>query len=84
MTEQANKLRLSNEESNRLTREALETAMILLLKDKDFDKISISAFPKENINTAQSDLKSAINYEDLIKKALQNPDDDIVKVDPLS
>ena len=51
------------------------------LETLSFDKISTSDFPKEKIDTAQSDLKSAINYEDLIKKALQNPDDDIVKVE---
>ena len=51
------------------------------LESLNFDNISVADFSKEKIDTAQSDLKSAINYEDLIKKVLANPDDDIVKVE---
>ncbi len=35
-------LRLSNEESNRLTKECLQTALILLLKEKPLEKITIT------------------------------------------
>ena len=35
-------LRLSNEESNRLTREALGIAMVRLMDEKDFDRITIT------------------------------------------
>ena len=35
-------LRMSNKESNRLTRECLQTALIYLMGQKPFDKISIS------------------------------------------
>ena len=37
-----NALRLSNEESNRLTRECIEAALILLMKENDFQSISIT------------------------------------------
>ena len=40
--ERRNVLRLSNEESNRLTRECIEAALILLMKDTDFHSISIT------------------------------------------
>lgn len=33
--------RLSNKETNRLTREAICTALVLLMKEHSFDKISI-------------------------------------------
>ncbi|MBQ8617766.1 MAG: TetR/AcrR family transcriptional regulator [Clostridia bacterium] len=36
-----NALRLSNEESNQLTRECIEAALVLLMKDHDFESISI-------------------------------------------
>lgn len=40
--EKHNVLRLSNQESNQLTRECLETALIRLLADKELEKISIT------------------------------------------
>ena len=40
--EKRNALRLSNEESNKLTRECLQTALILLMAEKDIDKISVT------------------------------------------
>ncbi len=39
-------LRLSNEESNKLTRECLRTAMFKLLEQKSFDKITITDIAK--------------------------------------
>ncbi len=36
-------LRLSNEETNRLTRESLETALLQLLQEQDIRDISIEA-----------------------------------------
>ncbi len=41
-------LRLSNEESNRLTRECIQTALIKLMKDKPFDKITITELVKRS------------------------------------
>lgn len=40
--EKRNVLRLSNEESNKITRECIQTALIHLLSEKDMDKISIT------------------------------------------
>ncbi len=40
--EKRNVLRLSNEESNQLTRECLETALLYLMTDKELDKITIT------------------------------------------
>lgn len=37
-----NALRLSNEESNQLTKECIEAALVMLMKDHDFDSISIT------------------------------------------
>ena len=45
------------------------------------DNIEATYFSKEKTDTIQSDLKSAVNYEDLIKKVLSNPDDNVVKVE---
>ena len=38
-----NALRLSNMESNRLTRECIETALLILMEDKDLDDITITS-----------------------------------------
>ena len=42
-----NALRLSNEESNRLTRECIEAALVLLMKDSDFASITITDIIKK-------------------------------------
>lgn len=41
-------LRLSNEESNKLTRECVRTALILLISDTPFDKITTTAIIKKS------------------------------------
>lgn len=41
-------LRLSNEESNKLTRECVRTALILLINDTPFDKITTTAIIKKS------------------------------------
>lgn len=41
-------LRMSNEESNRLTRECLQTALIYLMNEKPFDKITITELVKRS------------------------------------
>lgn len=41
-------LRLSNQESNRLTRESLQTALLLLMSEKPFDKITITELVKRS------------------------------------
>ena len=41
-------LRMSNKESNRLTRECLQTALITLMGQKSFDKITISELVRKS------------------------------------
>ena len=41
-------LRLSNEESNKITKECLQTALIQLMNEKPFDKISITELVKRS------------------------------------
>ena len=41
-----NALRLSNAESNRLTRECIESALLILMEDKDLEDISITSIIK--------------------------------------
>ena len=41
-------LRLSNQESNRLTRECLQTALIYLMNEKPFEQIHISELARRS------------------------------------
>lgn len=41
-------LRLSNQESNKITRECLQTALVLLMSEKPFDKITITELVKRS------------------------------------
>lgn len=47
ITDRQEGLRLSNQESNRLTRECLRTALICLMGEKEFDKITITELVKK-------------------------------------
>lgn len=80
----AENLRLSNEESNRITRECLQTALVLLLKEKKVEEITITELVKRsgvsrtafyrNYNTKE-DILAEIhnNLFEHIKKSLNNP-----------
>lgn len=48
MLEKREVLRLNNQESNRLTRECLETALIYLMGEKPFDRITITELVKRS------------------------------------
>lgn len=74
-----NKLRLSNEESNKLTREALETAMILLMKDKDFDKISVSDIAKKAGVSRSAFYRNYESKEELVKCLCETISDELKK-----
>ena len=81
-------LRMSNKESNRLTRECLQTALIALMGQKSFDKITISelvrksgvsrtAFyrnydTKEDILNEVSDLFTEVMVQSFQEKRFQN------------
>ena len=78
-TDKMNKLRLSNEESNRLTKEALQTAIILLMKDKDFDKIRISDIAKKAGVSRSAFYRNYESKEELVKSACQLISDELKK-----
>lgn len=77
-------LRLSNEESNRITRECLQTALVLLLKEKRLEEITITELVKRsgvsrtafyrNYNTKE-DILTEIHTTlfEHIKQSLNNP-----------
>lgn len=48
VSEKNRALRLSNQESNRLTKESLQTALLLLMSEKPFDKITITELVKRS------------------------------------
>jgi len=77
-------LRLSNEESNRITRECLQTALVLLLKEKKLEEITITELVKRSgvsrtafyrNYTVKEDILVEIqnNLFEYIKKSLNNP-----------
>ena len=78
-TDKMNKLRLSNEESNRLTKEALQTAIILLMKDKDFDKISISDIAKKAGVSRSAFYRNYQSKEELVKQVCKMISDELKK-----
>lgn len=77
-------LRLSNEESNKITRECLQTALVLLMSEKPFEKITITELVRRsgvsrtafyrNYNTKEDILAeiATLLYETL-KESLDNP-----------
>lgn len=77
-------LRLSNEESNRLTKECLQTALIRLMGEKPFEKITVTELVKKsgvsrmafyrNYNSKEDILKEmAESFVMTVKKSLENP-----------
>lgn len=78
-------LRLSNEESNRLTKECLQTALIYLMGEKPFEKISVTELVKKsgvsrmafyrNYNSKEDILKEmAESFVLTVKKSLEKPE----------
>ncbi len=57
---------LSNNEANRITRESICTAMLLLMADKDFDRISISELVRKAGVSRQSFYRNYNSKEDII------------------
>lgn len=77
-------LRLSNEESNKITRECLQTALVLLMSEKPFEKITITELVKRsgvsrtafyrNYNTKEDILMEiATILCNTIRNSLDNP-----------
>lgn len=68
-------LRLSNEESNRITRECIESAFIFLLKKKSFSEVTITDIVKKAGVSRTAYYRNYASKEDI----LQNLVSDIVK-----
>lgn len=67
-------LRLSNEESNKITRECIESAIIILMKEKPFSEISITEIVKKAGVSRTAYYRNYKSKEDI----LQNLVSDIV------
>lgn len=59
-------LRLSNEESNKLTRECMKTALISLMNEKPFDKITITELVKKSGVSRTAFYRNYNTKEDII------------------
>jgi AcrR family transcriptional regulator len=62
-----NVLRFSNEESNRLTRECIETAFISLLSEKEIDKITISEIAKKAGVSRSALYRNYVSKEEILE-----------------
>lgn len=69
--EKRNVLRLSNEESHRLTQECIQTAFISLLAEKEMDKITISEIVKKS-GVSRSALYRNYESKEAILEAISN------------
>ena len=72
-------LRLSNEESNRITKEALQTAIILLLKNKEYEKISITDIANKAGVSRSAFYRNYQSKDELVKDACKTIRSEIVK-----
>lgn len=77
-------LRLSNEESNRLTKECLQTALIYLMGEKAFEKITVTELVKRSGVSRMAFYRNYNSKEDIleemaesflltVKKSVENP-----------
>ena len=60
------KKHLSNNEANRLTREAIRTSLLLLMEQKDFESITISELVKRAGVSRQSFYRNYTSKEDIV------------------
>ena len=60
-------LKLANEESKRITRESIQTALIDLMAKEDFDKISITDLVKKSGVSRAAFYRNYKNKEDVLK-----------------
>lgn len=61
-------LRMSNEESNKLTRECLQTALIYLMNEKPFEKITITELVKRSGVSRTAFYRNYASKEDILKE----------------
>ena len=64
--EERNVLRLNNEESNKLTRECLKTALMQLMKEKSLDKITITELVKRSGVSRTAFYRNYSSKEDIL------------------
>lgn len=64
-------LRLSNEESNRITRSSIESALIILMKDKNFEDITITAIVKRAGVSRTAYYRNYKSKEDILQSTLK-------------
>lgn len=64
--EERNVLRLNNEESNKLTRECLTTALMQLMKEKSLDKITITELVKRSGVSRTAFYRNYSSKEDIL------------------
>ncbi|MGL4740339.1 MAG: TetR/AcrR family transcriptional regulator [Sarcina sp.] len=67
-----NILRQNNEESNAITRESIESALIQLMKTKSFQEISITDISKKAGVSRNAYYRNYSSKEDILSKYLQN------------
>lgn len=72
-------LRMSNEESNKLTKECIETALIDLLQTQEFDKISISDIVKRAGVSRMAYYRNYESKEDILSDMINKLWDAIAK-----
>lgn len=66
-----NVLRLSNEESNRITRECIETALIQLLEEKSLDRITVTDIVKRAGVSRSAYYRNYCSKEDILNGMLE-------------
>lgn len=64
-------LRLSNEESNRITKECIETALLILMKEKQFKDISITDIVKRAGVSRTAYYRNYSSKEDILTNYLE-------------
>lgn len=83
-------LRMSNEESNKLTRECLQTALIYLMNEKPFEKITITELVKRSGVSRTAFYRNYTSKEDILtefsnrffKELIDSSDDERYKKQP--
>ncbi len=63
-------LRMSNEEANKITKECIETALIELLKNEDFEKITISNIVKRAGVSRMAYYRNYSSKEDILSSLI--------------
>ncbi|WP_080844831.1 TetR/AcrR family transcriptional regulator [Cytobacillus gottheilii] len=72
-------LRLSNLESNRITKECIESALVLLMKEQEFHKISITDIVRRAGVSRTAYYRNYSSKEDILNSMLQEVVDQTVK-----